>query len=162
MTVVSVGGGQHVFHCRRRSVVKVGSCTPHLDQRRRIELCRAVVFALRADIVEPLIGELGASVACRAFRLRVLEDGIAADRMEQYVGSSAASKLRLTALIHLERGEFAAAVDLDPLDFLEDDVHVGSAILLQLLPVLILQRIRESVVDDQFDDEVRERFLACF
>jgi tetratricopeptide (TPR) repeat protein len=43
--------------------------------------------------------------------LRVLEDGIAADRLEQHVGSSAASKHRLTALIHLERGESAAAVE---------------------------------------------------
>ncbi len=43
--------------------------------------------------------------------LRILEDGVAADRLEQYLGSSAASKHRLMALIHIEMEEFAAAVE---------------------------------------------------
>ncbi len=43
--------------------------------------------------------------------LRILEDGIAADRMEQYMGISAASKHRLRALIHLEMGDSSAAVE---------------------------------------------------
>jgi tetratricopeptide (TPR) repeat protein/predicted Ser/Thr protein kinase len=43
--------------------------------------------------------------------LRILDDGIAADRMEQYFGSAASSKHRLTSLIHLERGDSAAAVE---------------------------------------------------
>jgi tetratricopeptide (TPR) repeat protein len=43
--------------------------------------------------------------------LRVLEDGIAADRMEQYVGLSTASKYRMMALVHMELGDSAAALE---------------------------------------------------
>jgi len=43
--------------------------------------------------------------------LQILEDGMAADRMEQYVGISASEKPRLRALIHLEMGEHAAALE---------------------------------------------------
>jgi len=43
--------------------------------------------------------------------LRILEDGIAADNMEQYIGTSAAEKPRLMALIHLEMEEYAAAAE---------------------------------------------------
>jgi tetratricopeptide (TPR) repeat protein len=43
--------------------------------------------------------------------LRLLDDGIAADRMEQYFGTSASSKHRLRSLIHLEMGDSAAAIE---------------------------------------------------
>ena len=43
--------------------------------------------------------------------LQTLEDGIAADRMEQYVGISAAAKHRMTALVHMELGDSAAALE---------------------------------------------------
>jgi len=42
--------------------------------------------------------------------LRILEDGIAADRMEQYIGSAAAGKHRLMSLIYLEIEDFDAAI----------------------------------------------------
>jgi tetratricopeptide (TPR) repeat protein len=42
--------------------------------------------------------------------LRILEDGIAADRMEQYIGTAVAGKHRLMALIRLEMEDFDAAI----------------------------------------------------
>jgi tetratricopeptide (TPR) repeat protein len=42
--------------------------------------------------------------------LRILEDGIAADRMEQYIGTAASEKHRLMALIFLEMGDLDAAL----------------------------------------------------
>jgi tetratricopeptide (TPR) repeat protein len=43
--------------------------------------------------------------------LRLLADGIGADRMEQTLRMGAAGKYRLMALIHIEKGDFEAAVE---------------------------------------------------
>jgi tetratricopeptide (TPR) repeat protein len=42
--------------------------------------------------------------------LRILEDGVAADRMEQFLGSSVSGKHRLISAIHLEMGDKQAAI----------------------------------------------------